>query len=363
MTLSLKLTILMCALSVMALAGADGKCRALVFASTTDAGAYHAGVLDGMLKNAKDLSEFNYDFVLGSSVGALNAAVFSQFPNGQETQAAQALMDLWTTITRDDVYQSWAGGYVEGLLFQTSLVDSSPFAQYLQKKVKAPFQRKTVIGASDANTGIFVTWNETNLLSTDDLVQALMASTAIPLYFPYINWGQSTYIDGSLIIGADIEDAIDRCFEIVSNQEDIIIDVISSHNHHPKDVYAGNYNTLQVLQRALEILLYGMENFQYYLSRLDYPKVNFRYFIQPSKSLPGTFSPYGFDPENIATDIAIGQKDGAAAVATGKLGTGMDRVEEAVAWLQKNHGMFFKGGEKIKAIHQSLREKYLAEEF
>jgi len=362
MTFLFKITILVSALSFLAMAGSDGKCRALVLAATTDAGAYHAGVLDGLLTNAPNLSDFAYDIVTGSSFGGLNAAVFAQYPTGQEAQASQALLNLWSSITSDDVYQSWAGGYVEGLLFQTSLVDTSPFSQYLQNNLQAPFQRKAVIGASNADNGDFNTFNETNLLQIGDLVNAVMSSSAFPLYFPYVDWNAETYFDGSLIIGTDIEDAVNRCFEVVSSQSDIIVDVVSSHNGHPVNVDDENYNTLQVLQRGIEIYLYALENFQYYLSRLDYPEVNFRYLIQPSVSLPGTFSPFGFDPENIATDIAIGQLDGAAALQSGKFGNGADRIEQAVEWLHKNHGMFSKGMQKVKEIHRRLREKQMLEE-
>ena len=362
MAILLKLTVLVCALSFVALAGSDGKCRALVFSATTDAGAYHAGVLDGIIKNAASLTDFEYDIVTGSSVGGLNAAVLGQYPTGQETAASQALLKLWSTINRDDVYQSWAGGYVEGLVFQTSLVDTSPFAQYIQKNLQTPLKRKTVIGVSNADNGDYITFNETNILQINDLVKVLMSSTAVPLYYPYVDWGSETYIDGSMIIGTDLEDAINRCFEVVTNQSDIIIDVISSQNSHPKNVNADNYNTLQMLQRFIEIFLYGTENFQYYLSRLNYPEVNFRHFIQPSASLPGTFSPFGFDPQNIATDIAIGQKDGAAAVKASKFGNGADRMEEAVAWLHKNHGMFSKGMKTVKEINQKLKERQMVEE-
>jgi hypothetical protein len=201
------------------------------------------------------------------------------------------------------------------------------------------------------------------LQSTGDLVKALVSSSAIPLYFPYVDWNSETYIDGSLIIGTDLEDAVNRCLDQVSSQSDVIVDVISTHNGHPVDVTGGNYNSLQALQRGLEIYLYAMENFQYYLSRLDYPDVNFRHFIQPSQSLPGTFQPLGFDPENMATDIAVGQKDGVAALQHGKYGNGASRMQEAVEWLHKNHGMFSKGIEKVKAINSRIKARQLAEEF
>jgi len=359
MTQFLKFAILTCAVLAVAFASTDGKCRALIFAATTDAGAYHAGVIDGILKNAADLSDYAYDVVIGSSVGGLNAAVFSQYPAGQETQASEALLNLWTTITRDNVYDYWAGGYVEGLLFKTSLVDSSPFQQYLQNKLKTPLQRKVVIGASDADNGNFTIWNEANLLHPSDLARVLVASTAIPLYFPYVDFNSQTYIDGSLIDGTDIPDAVNRCMEIVSNHSDIIIDIVSTHDGHPVNVDASNYNTMEMLQRFLEIYLYANENFQYYLARLDYPDVNFRHVIQPSESLPGSFNPLGFDSENMASDIAIGQKDGAAAMANGMYGNGLERMEKAVEWLHKNHGMFSKGIEKVKAINDKLRAKRL----
>lgn len=336
----------------------DGKCRALVLSATTDRGSYHAGALAGLLQNVTSASDFAYDVVTGVSIGALNAAVISQYATGQEQQASDALNHMWTTLTREQIYSYWAGGYVEGLLFKTSLVDSSPFREYLVQNIKTPFQRKIVIGASNANTGNFDTFNETNLLNSNDAAEAILSSSALPLYFPYVNWRQETYLDGSLIMGANFADAVERCLEIVSNKSDIIIDLISTHGGHLDPVQAQDYNTIEVLVRFLEIYLHGWENFEYYLARLDFPEITFRYFIKPNQSLPGSFNPLSFDASNIAADIAMGKQDALAAVSSyGKFGNAPQLIEKALDWLDQNIGVFSHARDTIKDLNKQQNER------
>ena len=355
MSISLK-TLLVVGLLFASVAADDGKCRALVLAATTDRGSYHVGALQGLLENAKDPSDFAYDIVTGTSVGALNAALFAQYPKGQEKEATEALNDFWTTVEREEVYSYWGGGYVEGLLFKTSLVDSSPFKSYLLRNLNVPFKRKMVIGASNADTGNFDTFDETTLTNTITAAEAIMASGALPLYFPYVSFNSSTYLDGSLIMGADFADAVNRCKEIVGDESNIIVDLITTHGGVLENVDANDYNTLQVLVRFLEIYLFSWENFQYYLARLDYPDVTFRYFVKPTTILPGSFNPLSFDSKNIQADIAAGAKDALDILKTAEeYGNAPELIEKAVDWLDRNMGVFSHAKETIRELNNKQK--------
>ena len=64
----------------------DGKCRALALRGGGTKGAYEVGALKAMLQYL-DPMEYQYDVVVGVSVGAINAAFFSLFEKGEEAEA------------------------------------------------------------------------------------------------------------------------------------------------------------------------------------------------------------------------------------------------------------------------------------
>jgi len=58
------------------------------------------------------------------------------------------------------------------------------------------------------------------------VVTATMCSSAMPAIFPYINFRNSSYIDGGSVLNLDVGGAVDFCREIVDDDSDIIVDVI-----------------------------------------------------------------------------------------------------------------------------------------
>ena len=63
-----------------------------------------------------------------------------------------------------------------------------------------------------------------------------MASSAMPVIFPYVNFRNSTFIDGGTMLNLDIGGAIERCKEIVPDESDIILDVVLCTGSHLKNV-------------------------------------------------------------------------------------------------------------------------------
>ena len=54
-------------------------------------GAYEAGVLWGLVKNAEDSIDFEYDVVSGVSAGSINSLMVSLWPIGEEMQMVEWL--------------------------------------------------------------------------------------------------------------------------------------------------------------------------------------------------------------------------------------------------------------------------------
>jgi len=63
-------------------------------------------------------------------------------------------------------------------------------------------------------------------LSVAELVQAGLCSSAVPMIFPYQSLGSNTYMDGGVVASIDLEGAVTRCLEIVSDPADIIVDIV-----------------------------------------------------------------------------------------------------------------------------------------
>ena len=77
---------------------------------------------------------------------------------------------------------------------------------------------------TDLNSGELVTIEET--ISPEIVLKYIEGAIASPGFFPPLFKDNTTYVDGSIIISIDIPGAIEKCREIVDNDNDIILDVI-----------------------------------------------------------------------------------------------------------------------------------------
>ena len=78
-----------------------------------------------------------------------------------------------------------------------------------------------VVSAVDTVTGTYLTFNET----LTDLVQPVVASSAIPFAFPNQHFEEQGWIamDGGTVWNTNIVSAIQRCRETVEDDRDIIL--------------------------------------------------------------------------------------------------------------------------------------------
>ena len=96
--------------------GEDGKCRALALRGGGTKGAFEVGVLKAITELLEPI-DYQYDVVVGVSIGAINGAMFATFAKGDEKAAVEKLEEVWNTYTAEDFWRLWPTVNVFGGLY------------------------------------------------------------------------------------------------------------------------------------------------------------------------------------------------------------------------------------------------------
>ncbi len=288
------------------------KCFVLALEGGGDKGAYQAGVLKGMM-NKLEKEKRPYDVVTGISVGSINASTFLTFEKGQEAEAADFLITAWKNIKGNtDIYKNWKYGIAQGIFFKNSLYDASPLKDLLLRTLKdRKISRKFVIGATQARDGIYKSWDEEDIKTIEELVNIVRSSAAIPVIFPSIEQKGEYYMDGGVINNVDVFSGIHKCLDMGFEEKDITVDIVRCKpNKEIEEVDVSKYNSLQMLQRYIQI-----STKDFFMNTIEdvirnFPNVNYRYLISPNVPLPSSFPPLNFTDEEVERMIKIGIDDG-----------------------------------------------------
>jgi len=346
---------LLCLVFSLSVSCVSGRmCQALVLEAGGDKGSYEVGVLDILINKATNPQNTHWDVISGVSIGAINAGYISQFAIGDEVNMITNMKTLWQSITSGDIYQSWDGGMVQGILFESSVFDESPVKPFLEKYITKPPQRPIRISATDANTGSYITFNES--LSTEDLRTVMRSSSAVPVIFPYVNYLNYTFMDGGVINCLNLGAAINACREIADSDKEIYVDVVlDDYTAALSPVNADDDSAFSILSRALSIMNYYSSINLLIQAEDEFPDINFRYTVAPSQELPTATLPLGFKHDEILQMIAIGQKDGLAAI---QKGPGVAH-KEFLAKAKQSAKQLRKGAQKAARIvmEESLKEE------
>jgi hypothetical protein len=284
-----------------------------------DKGAYQVGVIQGFVKNLQP-EEVAYDFIVGVSAGALNTAFFSQFAQGNETAAAAALANIWLTAPVSSLMVQWPGSYLQGLLFENSLLDGSALYPWLSSIVKEEPLRKVSVGATNEDLGIFQDFDET--IGYPTFVEATLASSAFPVFIPNRQLFNHSMMDGGCIINVDVFHGIERCLNLTGGDESqVIIDTILLSGSYIPYLNASNSKTYSVLSRAQGISSADAYLWYLYNAQLAYPGVNFRYTVLPTQTLPGGLIPLDFDQKDMIEMMNQGMQDAEDIINGNRLST------------------------------------------
>jgi NTE family protein len=176
----------------------NGKKTAFVLAGGGSLGAVEVGMLR-VLVAAGEMP----DFVVGASAGAINGAYFASEP----TAAGVARLEtLWCRLTRRELFPVTLGSLLGVFRRRDYLVESIGLRNLLERHLPYRYLEAAALPihvvASDIVTG------EEVLLSTGKVVDAVLASTAIPGVFPAVQIAGKLLVDGGVANNTPISAAI-----------------------------------------------------------------------------------------------------------------------------------------------------------
>ena len=226
--------------------GTEPRGLALVLSGGGARAAYQVGVLRAL---ARECPQAVPDILTGVSAGGINAAFLATRQTPFDDKVEQ-LAQMWSGLRIDDVFRvdlrdlasrtlRWGGRLLSGgqsPLPAKSFVDTVPLREMLARELQADggllrgipeslahgWLRSFAITASSYTTGQSITWVQTR---QDDLIPAwerpqrrseicairvdhVMASAALPFFFPAIEVDGSWYGDGGIRLTAPLSPAI-----------------------------------------------------------------------------------------------------------------------------------------------------------
>jgi hypothetical protein len=253
------------------------------------------------------------------------------FAPGDEENMLQYMSDTWANLRDKDVFGQWSPlGPVTGLLDKSGIFDTAP----LKTTVKNIFehfgnviQRKAVVSCVDANSGTYLPFTE----QSDDFIDGIIASAAIPFVFPNIQFPQQDAVcmDGGSVWNTNLVSALERCREEVDDDSQITIDIVLCQGQK-LDVWESKDKAEESYLRYKQIRSFydGMDDVLEF--KMAYPDVNFRHLVFPSVGLPDGLNLLNFDNKTNTWGMQMqGRVDGANAQKSGE-GFYFDKMEEWV---------------------------------
>ncbi len=206
--------------------------------------AYQVGMLRSLARHRPDLS---FEIVTGVSAGAINATFLAAHP-GDLGSAVAELSGIWSRLDVEDVFRADAGSLGGQLLRAGArlvtggarvgpgirgMVDTAPLDRLLERILPTEGREVTGIGRNlaagrlralalttlDYATGQTVTWVQgTDIADWERpnrrsaacriTIDHVMASAALPLFFPAIEIGGSWHGDGGIRLAAPLSPAL-----------------------------------------------------------------------------------------------------------------------------------------------------------
>jgi NTE family protein len=206
--------------------------------------AYQVGLLRGLARHLPDL---HFPIITGVSAGAINAAFFAAH-TGTLAEAAVQLCDAWAELTAERIFRvdspflarglvRWATHLVSGgspaAPEVRGLLDTEPLRETIRRtaatvdgeiigigrNIERGRLRSLALTALNYSTGQTVTWVQGEGIEGWEQglhksvparisVEHVMASAALPVFFPAVRLGHSWYGDGGVRLSAPLGPAL-----------------------------------------------------------------------------------------------------------------------------------------------------------
>jgi NTE family protein len=174
---------------------------AFVLSGGASLGSIQVGMLEALYERG-----IRPDLIVGTSAGALNGAFIAERPQVVET--ARELGDVWRGLRRGQVFPVNPVSGALGLLGARShLVPDSGLRRLISRHATADRLEDTLVPLHVIATDVLR--GEEVRLSEGPLVDAVMASAAIPGVLPAVDWGGRLLIDGGVANNAPLSHALE----------------------------------------------------------------------------------------------------------------------------------------------------------
>jgi NTE family protein len=166
---------------------AIGEKTAFVFSGGGSLGAIQVGMLRVLLSYG-----LRPDFVVGASVGAINATYFAGAPTAE---CVSRLERIWSGLRRADIFPFTLASALGLIKRRGYIVDPSKLRRVIETNLPCSLLEHTqipihIMATTQQGIGI--------RLSSGPAVDAILASTAIPGVFPAVNINGEALMDGAV---------------------------------------------------------------------------------------------------------------------------------------------------------------------
>ena len=256
-------------------------CNALVMSGGGSNGAWEAGVIWGLVHygNPKD---FEWDVVSGVSAGSINSIGIGVWAPGDEVQGSKALVDIWSSLTNDQIYTIRPQTSAIALFNAPGVYDTTVGLATIKSILERydGYKKKVSASAVDANTGNKVTFTDDDV-PFDQFYKAVMGSASVPGAFPPTSFNGHLLMDGMTAYNTDVQATIDRCKEITGHNESMItVDIlqISAPDSIAQwDKVSSNAWTNYSRKSDLQSVYHGSDQLE--ATKRAHPKIHWRHHI------------------------------------------------------------------------------------
>jgi NTE family protein len=174
---------------------------AFVLSGGASLGSIQVGMLEALYERG-----IHPDLIVGTSVGALNGAFIAE--RAQTVETARELGDLWRGLSRGQVFPvNPLTGALGFLGARSHLVPDSGMRRLIARHMGIERLEETVVPLHVITTDVMS--GEEVRLSEGPLLEAVMASAAIPGILPAVEWGGRLLMDGGVANNAPLSHALE----------------------------------------------------------------------------------------------------------------------------------------------------------
>jgi NTE family protein len=222
--------------------------KGLVLSGGGRKGAFQVGVLSVLAQRGAQ-----WDFLAGTSVGAINAAHLAAYPATKTTEAALDLLEMWLDLSTGDVWQHWFLGPATGV-WKDSFFNARPLHQLLRRKINEEAVRssgrKLRLGIVEYGSGRYFEATE----NSTPLWKYVAASSSYPGGLNPVTLPEGFCGDGGAVSATPLKSAIDAgCTAI----DIVVTDPLLPNRMNTKENWLGTrVSAISIVLRSVSLLMH-----------------------------------------------------------------------------------------------------------